>query len=102
MRVIELDAAEWHDVLDYYAALKRSLRSPEWHGDSPAAWVDSMLYGAINGIEPPYLIRVTGTSNCPPDVRQKIELLANVIREACEWKIQHYGVDTEVSFEIIP
>ena len=61
-----------------------------------------MLYGGMNQIEPPYLIRLTGTSKCPPKLREEFDILADVIREAREWKKLHYGVDTEVVFEITP
>ena len=102
MLVIELDASNWHDVNEYYDALKGSLGSCEGHGSSPAAWVDSMIYGGMNNIEPPYLIRLTGTSRCPLALKQHIHLLADVIREAREWKKQNYGIDAEVSFDIKP
>ena len=102
MRVIELDAANWRNVIDYHNALKDALGSPARHGSNVNAWVDSMIYGRINRIEPPYLIRVTGTSRCPPELRQEIDLLADIIRDAREWKKQHYGVDTDVSFDINP
>ena len=100
MRVIELDATGWRDVLDYYAALKRALGSPEWHGTSVNAWIDSMITGSINRIEPPYLIRITGTSKCSPALREEIEYLAGAIREARAEQRQREGKDAEVDFEI--
>ena len=102
MRIIELDAADWCDLMDFYGALMGALGSPTWHGRNVNAWVDSMLYGGINEIEPPYLIRLSGTSKCSPELQRCIEQLSNVIREAREWKKQHYGVDTVVGFEINP
>ena len=73
MRVIELDATEWRDVNDYNEALKDVLGSCEGHGNSVDAWIDSMLYGGMNRVEPPYLIRVFGTSKCPPELRRQID-----------------------------
>jgi hypothetical protein len=102
MRVIDLDATGWRDVLDYYAALRSALGSPDWHGASANAWIDSMVYGDINRVEPPYLIRITGTSKCPSAVREEIDLLAENIREAREEKLRLEGKDAEVEFEINP
>ena len=102
MRVIELNAANWRDELDYYNALKLALGSPPEHGSSVDAWVDSILYGSTNCIEPPYLLRLVGTSKCPTELRRRIDELAEVIGEAREWKRRHYGADTEVAFDINP
>jgi hypothetical protein len=102
MRVIELDATDWRDVLDYYRALKRALGSPDWHGSSVDAWIDSMLYGTINRIEPPYLIRITGTSKCSPALQKEIALLADSIRRARVDQRERYGKDADVGFEIHP
>jgi hypothetical protein len=52
MRVIELNAQNWRTVLDYYDSLKEALGSPSWHGSSPDAWIDSMIYGGINEVKP--------------------------------------------------
>jgi hypothetical protein len=102
MRVIELNAEGWRDVLDYYAALKAALGSPHWHGSSPDAWIDSIIYGQINKIEAPYVIRITGTATCLPSLMDEILLLRDCIREAREEKLQNYGVDVDASFEILP
>jgi hypothetical protein len=102
MRVIELDARGWRTVLDYYGALKEALGSCEGHGDSPDAWVDSMIYGGMNEIEAPYVVRIRGTANCNDRLRAEIEELANVIRDARAWRREHYGMDIEVSFDIEP
>lgn len=98
--LIELDATRWRNVLDFYDALKRALRSPDGHGGSPDAWVDSMIYGGMNGVEPPYVIRIVGTAHCRAGLKAEIDLLAEVIRDARAWKLEHYGVDVEVSFQI--
>ena len=42
MRIIELDAAKWKTIIDFYDALLASLGAPEWHGKSPDALIDSM------------------------------------------------------------
>jgi hypothetical protein len=102
MRVIELNAEGWRDVLDYYAALKSALGSPRWHGSSPDAWIDSIIYGQINEIEAPYVIRITGTSKCPASLMEKILLLRNCIGDARAERLQNYGVDMDVTFDILP
>jgi len=100
MRVIELNAKPWRNPLDYYDALKEALGSCRGHGSSPDAWVDSMLYGGMNEIEPPYVIRISGAAACPAGVRDAISELQFVISEARKWKKRHYGKDTDVSFDV--
>lgn len=100
--IIELDATRWRNIIDFNEALKQALGSPEGHGESPDAWVDSMLYGGMNDVEPPYRIRIAGTFHCRAGLLAEINLLADVIRESRAWKLEHYGEDVEVGFEIVP
>jgi hypothetical protein len=100
MRVIELDAKNWRTTLDFYEALNGALGSCHGHGTSPDAWVDSMIYGGMNEIEAPYIVRIIGTANCDDRLKGEITLLADVIREARAWKLEHYGEEVDVSFQI--
>ncbi len=97
MRIIELDASGWTDALDFYRALKVALGSCAGHGDSPAAWVDSMIWGGMNAIEAPYIVRITGTAHCNEELKSEIVLLAEVIKEARTWRFHHKGEDIDVS-----
>lgn len=51
--IVDLDASAWKTPNDIYAALFKALGSPDWHGDSPDALIDSMIWGGINELEPP-------------------------------------------------
>jgi RNAse (barnase) inhibitor barstar len=75
MRIIEIDGTNWETVLDFYRALFDALGAPEWHGTSIDALLDSMIWGGINAVEPPYTVRVRGTSNLPNKIRDEIEVL---------------------------
>jgi len=102
MRVIELDAHGWRTVLDCYNALKEALGSRPEHGSSPDAWADSMIYGGMNEIEAPYVVRIMGTATCDDQLKAEIQLLADAIRDARTWKLEHYGEDVDVSFKVEP
>jgi Barstar (barnase inhibitor) len=100
MRTIEIDASRWTTVSDFLSALKVALGSCEGHGDSPDAFVDSMIWGGMNTVEAPYTVRVIGSDTAPKEVREYIELMVSVIRDARDWKRANRGIDTEVSMEI--
>jgi len=100
MRIIELDARNWDNVLDFYSALKEALGSCRGHGDSPDAWVDSMICGGMNEVEAPYIVHITGAATCNAKLKGEIALLADVIKDARLWRLQHYGDDVDVSFQI--
>jgi hypothetical protein len=53
LRLIDLDASDWQTVLDFYGALRSCVGAPEGHGWSPDAFIDSMIWGGINRLEPP-------------------------------------------------
>jgi hypothetical protein len=82
MRNIELDAKNWTSVVDFYNALLLSIGAPEWHGRTINALVDSMIWGEINRIEPPYTIQIHGVEQLPGDVRDHVELAKNALLEA--------------------
>jgi hypothetical protein len=101
MRKIELDASNWMTWRDFYDALLFALGAPEYHGRNINALVDSMIWGGINKIEPPYSIRITETGRLPKDVHEHIELAKNALAEGrAEFRALR-GRDVQVQFEII-
>ncbi|MBW7912027.1 MAG: barstar family protein [Alphaproteobacteria bacterium] len=75
MLVIELDAQSWRTCEDYANALRKALRSPEWHGSNVDAFFDSMVVGDINEINPPYKIIIKNTKNLSEKIIEEIEAL---------------------------
>jgi hypothetical protein len=102
MRLIELDAKGWNSPLDFLRSLKVALGSPEVHGMSPAAFVDSMIYGGMNSVEPPYVVQITNISGVPKEVADYISLMTSVIQEARQERRQRRGDDIEVSISTEP
>jgi hypothetical protein len=100
MRIIELDATKWKTVLDFYRALLASIGAPAWHGMSPDALVDSMIWGGINAVEPPHTVRISGLSTAPKEVRDHVELVKDVLVEGRIYRKRHNGDDVEVSIVI--
>ena len=100
MRIIDLDAIRWKTVLDFYNALLASIGAPAWHGESPDALVDSMIWGGINAVEPPYTVQISGLSTAPKEVRDHVELVKDVLARGRDYRKRHNGEDVEVSIEI--
>jgi hypothetical protein len=97
MRLIELDAKGWKSPVDFLQSLKDALGSCDGHGMSPAAFVDSMIWGGMNSVEPPYAVRVTNINGAPKEVADYVFLMISVIREARQERLQRRGDDVEVS-----
>lgn len=102
MRIIELDATKWKGELDFYADLLGALGAPDWHGESVAALVDSMIYGRINAVEPPYVVRVLGVGALPKEFREHIEAVKKALEEARVQLRKWHKRDADVTFEIRP
>jgi hypothetical protein len=94
MRLIEVDASQWKRKLDFFEGMLAALGAPAWHGRSVNALVDSVIYGGINSCEPPFKLRVTGTSNLSPEVRDILAYAISFLREEAELK------NTKIEFEI--
>jgi hypothetical protein len=99
MRIIKLDATNWKTVIDFYDALLAAIGAPKWHGDSPDALIDSMIWGGINAVEPPYTIRISGTKMLPKDVREHVALVKHALAKARLEYQSRKGGDIEVSME---
>ena len=99
MRVIELNAAKWRSKLDFYDALLNAIGAPPGHGHSANALVDSMIWGGMNAVEPPYTVRIVGTAKLPDDIRNTIELVKQDLTDARAEFRRVRGEDVEVQFE---
>jgi Barstar (barnase inhibitor) len=102
MRIIELDAGKWATPLDFCNGLLAALGAPEWHGHSVDALMDSMIWGGINAVEPPYTIRIRNTNHLPRAVIDTIELVKSVLAEQRAYFNRQEGYDVEVELEIAP
>jgi len=102
MRIIELDASKWKTSLDFYHALLAAIGAPKWHGISPDALIDSMIWGGINTVDPPYIVRISGLSTAPKEVRDHVELVKDVLLEGRIYRKRHNGDDVEVSIVSAP
>jgi RNAse (barnase) inhibitor barstar len=100
MRTFEFDTKSWSAVLDVYEAICEALESSRWHGHSIDALIDSMVYGGINGIEPPYTLRFLNVEGACPDVRNEITDIATYVGEALVWRLAHYGNAPTIVFQI--
>jgi hypothetical protein len=98
--VIELDATGWRSFQDFNDALKAALGSCEGHGNSIDAWIDSIVYGGMNSIEAPYVVRIIGTAHCDATLKEHLAELSEAISKARAWKLEHRGTDVDVSFQI--
>ena len=88
--ILELDATHWRDCIDFYRALLEAVGAPDWHGMSVDAFIDSIIYGDINAIDPPFTVRIKGVASAPIEVREGIDLLMQHIRPAnaqVEWEV---------------
>jgi hypothetical protein len=82
--------------------LLASIGGPKWHSESPDALIDSMIWGGINAIEPPYVIRVSGAAMLPKDVHDHVELVKGALAKARADHQRLRGRDVEVVIEIEP
>ncbi len=97
MCLIELDAGEWKSPLDFLQSLAGALGSPEWHGMSPDAFVDSMIWGGINSVEPPYTVQIKNINYAPSDVTDFVSVMISAIKEARQERFRRRGDNIEVS-----
>ena len=96
MRLIELDAKGWKSQLDFLQSLTRALGSCEGHGMSPDAFVDSMIWGGMNSVEPPYTVQISNLNAALKEVADYVSLVISAIREGRHDRFRRHGEDIEV------
>ena len=101
MKWIDLDASGWTGALDFYDALLLALGAPEWHGRSVAALNDSMIWGGINAVEPPYTVRIAATGTVPDEVICNVKQVKECLAEARAEFRERRGYDVVVELELI-
>ncbi len=99
--IIDVDASRWSSSRDIYEAILPRLGAPDWHGDSVNALTESMVWGEINAIEPPYTLRIHGTENIPADLVEELGWLKEDVARAREEFRSIKGCDVDVEVEII-
>ena len=83
-----MDASAWKTLHDFMQALRAAIGAPKEHGWNINAFIDSIVYGGINNLEPPYTVRITKTNGVPSDVAGAIRAFSSALREHREWRFQ--------------
>ena len=101
VRTIKLDAQGWNTVLDFYDALLAAIGAPAWHGKCVNALIDSMVWGGINSVEPPYEVLIHEVQGLADNARQEVGRAEQAIEVARADFLQRRGYDPGVFLKII-
>ena len=96
MKIIDVNAKNLGCTPDFYKALLSELGAPVWHGVSINAVIDSVIYGGINTINPPFTIRVSYSENTSKAVLEEIAILKEQLSIHRREKLLSQDRDTEV------
>jgi len=94
MTIIELNGSEWSDRLDFFDALAAALKACPGHGRGFDAFCDSVFYGGMLGVEPPFQVIVR---NCPAFAKGYVETMASGWAKTRDWKKANYGDDVDAT-----
>jgi hypothetical protein len=100
-QMIELDAANWKVPDDFYVALLVALGSPTWHGHNVNALIDSMIWGGINAIDPPYKIIVHNIRLAPSSVAYEVGFAKEALARGRADFQARKGYDIDVDLETV-
>ena len=98
--IIEIDASGWRCVLDFYKAVLRQIGAPGWHGMSIDALIDSIVYGGINKLDPPYTLRFLNTGGLSNEIADELRNAKEAIDESRLHQRNNAGFDADVELEI--
>jgi prevent-host-death family protein len=79
---IVIKASGWRGTDDFYNAFLAAVGAPRWHGHNLDALWDSLTGGDVNGIKPPYRVRITDVSQSPEACKKLIARFAELIDDA--------------------
>jgi len=94
MKVIHVDGAAWKTKDDFFAAFLSAVGAPDWHGHNLNALNDSIGAGGINEINPPFLIKIRGSTGMKPEAKQMVETFQQLVRN-----LKAEGIDVAVQVE---
>ena len=98
MKVIEIDAGGCWNRKEFAKLLQETIQALPGHGSSVEAFVDSMVFGTMSELSPPYRIVVLGELR--PEVRAFAADLSNAIGHARLERRTRRGDDVEVSVKV--
>ncbi len=98
MRTIEIDGAACKDVKAFCAVLQEEIRALPGHGNSIESFVDSMIWGTMSTLPPPYVIRVRGLHGGP--IAQFVKDLSEALGYARMQRRKQAGEDIEVMIQL--
>ena len=99
MRIIELDAAGCKTPKQFAAALRDAIEALPGHGSSVESFVDSMIFGTMSNVAPPYTVRVTNLETA--EVEAFAHRLAEALGQARLENRTRRGEDVEVVLRIV-
>jgi RNAse (barnase) inhibitor barstar len=82
--LLTVDAQGWSSSADFYEAVLPKLRAPEWHGRNLDALWDSIATGGINGLAPPFALRIFNTEHFSPQMNAFMGKVEAIFRDAAE------------------
>ena len=98
MKTIEIDATGCGNPKAFARLLQDAIQAIPGHGSSIEAFVDSMVFGTMSELAPPYMIVVTG--DLKPPVRAFAADLSNAIGQARLERRTRRGDDVEVILKV--
>ena len=102
MKIIAIDATQFRHKLDFLDAVLGALGSPDWHGKSIAAFVHSMIWGGMNQLEPPYVLRIDNIEAAQSPIREFAVTLRDCLIKARQEHVARTGRDVEVAIALPP
>ena len=85
---------------DFYDALLGAIEAPKEHGRNLNALINSMIWGGINAVKPPYTIRISGAATLPKDVHYEVEMAKQDLARGRADYHRLRGGDVDVAMEI--
>jgi RNAse (barnase) inhibitor barstar len=80
--LVTIDAEGWSQPSDFYQVFLPKLRAPDWHGQNLNALWDSIAGSGINGLEPPFAVRIFNTARFSPEMNAFMERVETIFRKA--------------------
>ena len=82
MKFIEVNISNCVNPLDVMDRIVVAIGAPMYHGRSIDSFIDSMIWGEMNSINPPFIILWIGYEDSNKEVREFIEKFEEYISEA--------------------